>query len=49
MVNGFKYCYLTRIIIFNWGGYPCGVMVKVMGCAIIVSEFVLQLRYYVHF
>ena len=24
-------------------------MVKVMDCGIVVSEFVLQLRYYVHF
>ena len=30
-------------------GCPCGVMVKAMECGIIVSEFVLQLRYYVHF
>ena len=26
-----------------------GVMVKVMDCKIVVSEFVLQSRYYVHF
>ena len=26
-----------------------GVMVKVMACGIVVSEFVLQSRYYVHF
>ena len=24
-------------------------MVKAIGCGIVVSEFVLQLRYYVHF
>ena len=30
-------------------GCPRGVMVKAMDCGIIVSEFVLQLRYYVHF
>ena len=31
------------------GGCPRGVMVKAMDCGIIVSEFVLQLHYYVHF
>ena len=30
-------------------GCPRGVMVKTMDCGIVVSEFVLQLRYYVHF
>ena len=30
-------------------GCPHGVMVKVMDCGIIVSEFVLQSRYYIHF
>ena len=30
-------------------GCPRGVMVKVMDCGIVVSEFKLQLRYYVHF
>ena len=33
----------------QWGGCPRGVMVKAMDCEIIVSEFVLQSRYYVHF
>ena len=28
---------------------PRGVMVKVMHCGIVVREFVLQSRYYVHF
>ena len=28
---------------------PCGVMVNVMDCKIIVSEFKLHLHYYVHF
>ena len=28
---------------------PRGVMVKAMDCEIIVSDFVLQCRYYVHF
>ena len=30
-------------------GCPHGVMVKVMDCRIVVSEFVLQSRYYIHF
>ena len=30
-------------------GCPCGVMVKAMDCGIVVCEFVLQSRYYVHF
>ena len=30
-------------------GCLCGVMVKVMDCGIVVREFVLQSRYYVHF
>ena len=34
---------------FNWRGGPSGVMVKTMDCGIVVSEFVLQTRYYVHF
>ena len=32
----------------GWG-CPRGVMVKAMDCGIVVSEFELQLRYYVHF
>ena len=31
------------------GGCPPGVMVKAMNCGIVVREFVLQSRYYVHF
>ena len=30
-------------------GIICGIMVKVLDCGILVSEFELQLRYYVHF
>ena len=30
-------------------GCPRGVMVKAMDCGIVVREFELQLRYYVHF
>ena len=36
-------------IYFCYRGCPCGVMVKAMDCGIVVREFVLQLRYYVHF
>ena len=32
-----------------WGGPPRGVMVKAMDCGIVVCEFVLQSRYYIHF
>ena len=30
-------------------GYPRCVMVKAMNCGIVLSEFVLQSHYYVHF
>ena len=30
-------------------GCPRGVMIKAMDCGIVVREFVLQSRYYVHF
>ena len=33
----------------KWGVCPRGVMVKAMDCGIVVCEFVLQSRYYVHF
>ena len=33
----------------NYVGCPRGVMVKAMDCGIVVREFVLQSRYYVHF
>ena len=36
-------------ILFSIRGCPRGVMVKVMDCGIVVREFVLQSRYYVHF
>ena len=36
----------TKIFI---GGCPRGVMVNAMDCGIVVREFVLQSRYYVHF
>ena len=31
------------------GGCPRGVIVKAMDCEIVVREFVLQSRYYIHF
>ena len=30
-------------------GCPCGMMVKVMDCGIVVRAFELQSRYYIHF
>ena len=38
------FCHLR----LSWG-CPRGVMVKAMDCGIVVREFVLQSRYYVHF
>ena len=38
----------TGLKVSMWG-CPRGVMVKAMDCGIVVSEFVLQSRYYVHF
>ena len=34
---------------FFRGGCPHGAMIKAMDCGIVVSEFVLESRYYVHF
>ena len=46
------YCFiLSKCILFvsaDMGGCPRGVMVKAMDCGIVVREFVLQSRYYVH-
>ena len=33
----------------HFGGGPSGVMVKALDCEIVVREFVVQSRYYVHF
>ena len=41
------YC-LEDLFKIVWG-CPRGVMVKAMDCGIVVSEFILQSRYYVHF
>ena len=38
-----------KIFNLQQGGYPRGVMVKVMDCRIVVSKFVFQSHYYVHF
>ena len=34
---------------WKYEGCPRGVMIKAMDCEIVVSEFILQSRYYVHF
>ena len=48
-----KYAYVLNLTINKQihflGGCPRGVMVKAMNCGIVVREFVLQSRYYVHF
>ena len=40
-----------KIVVDSWKcrGCPRGVIVKAMDCGIVVREFVLQSRYYVHF
>ena len=50
------YIYYTLIFymlndwkVTSYLGCPRGVMVKAMNCGIVVREFVLQSRYYVHF
>ena len=40
---------LGTVCIQLFSGCPRGVMVKAMNYGIVVSEFVLQSRYYVHF
>ena len=42
-------CILTLPIQSRCRGCPRGVLVKAMDCGIVVREFVLQSRYYVHF
>ena len=39
----------TNNLQLYYRGCPRGVMVKAMDCGIVVSEFVLQSRYYIHF
>ena len=41
--------YIGRMVRLFTNGCPRGVMVKAMNCGIVVREFVLQSRYYVHF
>ena len=43
------YSVVTRDSKGVFKGCPRGVMVKAMNCGIVVREFVLQSRYYVHF
>ena len=40
-------CQPSTNVVSSW--CPRGVMVKAMNCGIVVREFVLQSRYYVHF
>ena len=48
-IHFYAYTYThTYILTLTWG-CPLGVMVKAMNCGIVVREFVLQSRYYVHF
>ena len=47
MGYGYIHIYLPNPSISK--GCPRGVMVKAMNCGIVVREFVLQSRYYVHF
>ena len=50
--NGYTYMICKWMEEFSLGilrGCPRGVMVKALDCGIVVREFVLQSRYYVHF
>ena len=40
---------MLRIRSQSSGWYPRGIMVKAMDCRIVISEFELKSRYYVHF
>ena len=40
---------MCKFLLRNDKGCPRGVMVKAMDYGIVLSEFVLQSRYYVHF
>ena len=40
---------VTLVVYLIPGGCPHGVMVKVRDCRIVVSEFIFQSRYYIHF
>ena len=41
--------WLNKMLTYKLRGCPRGVMVKAIDCEIVVSEFELQSRYYVHF
>ena len=41
--------YLEKRNNYRNAGSPCGVVVNVLDCDIVVSEFDLQAPYYVHF
>ena len=47
--NTFIHTVKNKVGDLSRGGCPRGVMVKAMNCGIVVREFVLQSRYYVHF
>ena len=40
---------MINLLRSNFQGCPRGIMVKAMDCKIVVSEFILQSCYYVHF
>ena len=44
-----KFIYKSLTTSPSGGGGPRDLMVKAMDCGIVVREFVLQSRYYVHF
>ena len=48
-LNKVKEPRLLYCLLFTRGEGPHGVMVKAMDCGIVVSEIVLQSRYYIHF
>ena len=49
MTKVMNYHIFKRVFPLIAWGCPRGIIVKAMDCGIVVSEFVLQLRYYVHF
>ena len=48
ILNQWDFLFIYNMEVKNMG-CPRGVMVKAMNCGIVVREFVLQSRYYVHF
>ena len=52
--KNYNLCFLWHLTFLlythiNFWGCPRGVMVNAMDCGIVVREFILQLRYYIHF